>query len=156
MAIKTITLKGTGMRKELLAGGAITPGHLVERSSTAGDVVVHSTAGGNAIAAFAVENDIAGDEITVAYANNETVQYDVFSPGDEVYALLQGAGTAVIIGSFLESAGDGTLRLHVAPDLEVSGAAPDLQVKPIVAIALEALDISASGTADGRIQVEIV
>ncbi len=154
MAIKTITLKGTGMRKELTVGSVITPGHLVERSS-GNQGVVHPTSGGNAQKIFAVEDDIQGNGIDDDYASGEQGQFDWYRAGDEVYAWAQGLGTAIVIGSALMSAGDGTLILHVAPDLEVSGAAPDLALNQIVAYALEAVDLSASGSDDARIQIEI-
>ena len=50
---KTIVLKGSGIRKEAQAGGAITPGHLLERA-TDGDVEVHGTAADTASPLFAI------------------------------------------------------------------------------------------------------
>lgn len=106
---KTILLKGEGLYKEASAGGAITPGHLIDRNS-AGAFVVHATAGGNALPMFAMENELAGDEITVAYASGDRVVAVIPERGAEVYALLPAAAAAVVIGDLLESNGDGTLR----------------------------------------------
>lgn len=150
----TITLKGDPIRKQRDAGGAITPGHLLQRDSD-GDVTVHGTAGGNAAALFALENDIAGDGIDVAYADQEAVEMALFRPGDEVFAFLEDGETAVI-GSFLESSGSGTLK--VVDFVSDSGGGESDRSHSIVAQALEAVDLSASSnlTADARIIVEIV
>src|SRR3990167_1803540 len=127
---KTILLKGDPLRKEREAGGAITPGDLIKVGSD-GKVVVHATAGGNAQRALAIENDLAGEEIGDAYASGERVQYLVCRRGDEVMALLK-ASENVVVGDFLESAGDGTLQKHV---VESSGA---IYVEQIVGMVLEA------------------
>lgn len=156
MANNTITLKVRSqvLRKEYQAGGTITPGMLVViDSDNLADP--HGTAAGNHRRAFAVEDDLQGNDIDDDYTVDNMVQVNHFAPGEEVYAWLQGESTAVVIGSALQSAGDGTLVLHVAPDLEVSGAAPDLALNQIVGFALEAVDVSDSGTANGRIEIEV-
>lgn len=156
MSKNTIALKfrSQELRKEYQAGGTITPGHLVQIGSD-GKAVVHAVAGGNQRKAFAVEDELQGNDINDNYTVDNMAQVDHFSNGEEVYAWLQGESTAVVIGDALESAGDGTLRKHVQPDLEVSGAAPDLQLNQIVGFALEAVDVSASGTAKSRIEIEV-
>lgn len=156
MAKNTITLKlrGQALRKEALAGGTITPGHLVQRTSS-NTFVVHPNAASNAVPLFATEDDLQGKDIGDDYSSGEQVQANFFAQGEEVYAWLDGESVAVVIGDPLESAGDGTLVKHTPPDLEVSGAAPDLQLNQIVGYALEAVDLSDSGTADGRIEIEI-
>ena len=141
---KTILLKGDPLRKEREAGGAITPGDLIKVGSD-GKVVVHATAGGNAQRAFAIENDLAGEEIGDAYASGERVQYLVCRRGDEVMARLK-ASENVVVGDFLESAGDGTLQKHV---VESSGA---IYVEQIVGMVLEASNV---GTV-ARVAIEIV
>lgn len=150
----TIILKGDPIAKELEGSEAITPGHLVERYNNSGTANVrkHSTAGGNAGRLFAKENDIAGDDLTDAYASGEVVEFWACRPGDEVYAWLAD-GENASIGSFLESNGDGTLKVAD----EVGDSAGLERTQSIVAIALENLDLSASSnTADGRIKVEVV
>ena len=108
----TIDLNGSALNKELDAAGAITPGHLIERDGS-GTVVVHSTAAGRAAAMFARENDLKGDDITVAYASGDRVQMLMFPKGGEVNALVAASAPAIVVGDFLESAGDGTLRVPV-------------------------------------------
>lgn len=142
----TITLKNSGVRKEKLAGGAITPGHLITVNSS-DQAVVHPTAGGNARKAFAVENDLIGNGIGDAYASGDTVQFEVYQPGDEVYALVPAAAAAIVIGDALESNGDGTLVLE-----GTTTATGDTDI--VVGYALEAVDNSGGG-AVARIKIEV-
>jgi hypothetical protein len=144
----TIILKCNGVRKEGIASGAITPGHLVEFGG-ANDLQVHSNAALNARKAFAVENDLIGNGITDAYALGDQVQYEVFYAGAEVYALVAAAATAITKGAALESAGDGTLRI-----LTTDAATDDTQRDSVVAYALEAVDNS-GGASAARIKVEV-
>lgn len=155
MANNTIILQGHGVRREAIANAAITPGHLVELMST-NKVRKHATAGGNAMKAFAVEDDLQGNDISDDYAAAATVQYNIMQPGDVVYALLAN-GQNVAIGDFLESAGDGTLQKHTA-DTWASAGAGTIYSNQIIGIALEAVDMSDSSAADpsGRIKVLIV
>lgn len=148
-----IVIKGDPLRKEDLAGAAITPGDLIELNSS-GVVVRHSTAGGNAVPMFAVEMDLIGSGITDSYPSGDTVKYAVFRPGDEVYALLA-SGQNISKGAFLESAGTGALRAYT----QQSGG--NVYPAAIVAKAVEAVDNSsgyASGPHDNakRITVEVV
>lgn len=149
MAVKTIVLRGNGIRKERQAGGAITPGHLVALNSS-NKVVVHPTAADTAQKAFAVENDLIGNDIDTAYAADDTVLYEILPKGSEVYAFVVAGGAAIVIGDKLESAGNGTLR-KVATD----AATDDTERQSIVAIALEAVDNSGGGSAV-RIKVEVM
>lgn len=142
----TIVLKGCGTRKEAIASGAITPGHLVEFGG-AQDLRVHATAGGNARKAFAVENDLMGTGIDTAYALLDQVQYNVFKAGDEVYALVAAGAAAITKGNALESAGDGTLQVE-----GTATATGDTDI--VVAYALESVDNSVGGSAV-RIKVEV-
>lgn len=141
MAYKTIKIKGDPPHIELVAAAAITPGHLCEIDS-AGKLAVHSTAGGTAAKIFAFEDENQGNEIGAAYtAANQAVAL-LSQPGDEVFALLAD-GEAAVIGSFLESAGDGTLRVV---DVDVSTGTVGIQ--SVVAVAREAVDMSDSSTVD--------
>ena len=141
--MKTIIFKGDFVRKEGVAGGAITPGHLVK--NFASNIVVHAAAGGNTRKAFALENDLVGDGIDTAYASDDTVQIGIPGRGAEVYAWLKNAEN-VAAGDPLESAGDGSLQAHTA-------IGSGVQVDAIVAYAAEALN-NASG-AKARIKVEV-
>lgn len=150
MAYKTIAVLGSPIVKEYTANAAITPGHLVELMST-GKVRAHATAGGTAQRMFALEDENQGNEIGDAYSADNVCRVGVFSPGQEVYGLLADGETAVI-GSKLESEGDGTLRV-----VDTDASAGDIAVQSIVGIALEAVDLSASAnTAAGRIRFEVI
>jgi len=152
----TIALKGAVTRKEAVASEAITPGELIEFGGS-NDIQKHSTAGGNARKAFALENDLVGDDISTDYDSGDTVQYGVFEQTAEVNALLP-TGTAASVsiskGQALESAGDGTL---VAWDTAGQATDPSLtpvQVNQIVGYALEAVDNS-GGSSEARIEIEV-
>jgi hypothetical protein len=134
------------MRKEALASATITPGMLIERLST-GKVAAHATAGGYGIAAFAIENEVYAGQgeaptIDTNYAADDLVQYGVFQPGQEVYALLAANAAAIVVGDKLVSQGAGYVKKVVTTDV-------------VLAIALQAVDNSAGGT-PVRIKIEIV
>jgi len=152
MAFHTIKItRYADIEIEKIANGAITPGHLVELDSN-GKVKVHATAGGNALPMFALEDELQGNGIDVAYATANQVKVWIPGRGDLVYALLAN-GENVAIADFLESAGDGTLQKHVTDSAGVGTLG--LQ---IVAQATEAVDMSGSSGVDpsGRIVVRIV
>ncbi|KKK77738.1 hypothetical protein LCGC14_2850570 [marine sediment metagenome] len=108
MAIKTILVVGAelSIRKEGIAGAAVTPGHLVQGPASA--IIVHAGAGLSAQKSFAVENEVVGNPISEDYAANDTLLYAVCPPGSIVYAIAAAAG--VTAEDFVESTGDGTLR----------------------------------------------
>lgn len=152
MAKQVISLIGGAMGapilNERLAGEAgILPGHLVEES--AGNVVLHSTAAGNAQKLFAQCNLATSGDIDTAYANGETVSYGAYHSGQEVNALVAAAATAIPDGAALESAGDGTLRVQTA-----AAATSQASRDSVVAYAMEAVDNSGGGAAV-RIKVRI-
>ncbi len=150
MAFNTIKVKKYSDHiEEIEAGGTITPGMLIAEGS-AGTVAVHATAGGAVIPLFALEDELQGKEITDNYSSGDKVQCWFPYRGDQVYAILADGETAVI-GSLLESNGDGTLRVYAA------GSAGEAEAPmSIVAQATEALDLSNSAVATGRIVVRIV
>jgi len=150
MAAKTITLKGDPLRKEGVADEAITPGHLVERGGTY-DFQKHSTAGGPAIASFALENDLVGDGVDDAYASDDTVQVGYFSTGEEILAYLA-TSQVIVVGDYLISAGAGLLK-KFDPAVDTSSTSADVYRNSIVARALEAVTTT---SAAARIQVEAV
>ena len=113
MALRTIVLKGRGIRDEALAAGTITPGYLIQRDS-ADKVIAHNTAAGIAQKMFAVENELVGKEITVDYLSGDTTLFEHVVRGGMVNALLPANAAAIVIGDQLESAGDGTLRIIAA------------------------------------------
>lgn len=151
MAYKTIVLLGDGTAKEAVANAAITPGHLVELMTT-GKLRVHANAGQNAAKAFAVEDDLQGKSITDDYAASSQALYRVFKSGDEVFAILAD-GQSATIGSFLDSNGNGELKVHSADSAGIVE-----YPLAIVAVAMEAVDASdsaATAVASRRIRVEI-
>lgn len=152
MSSNTIRIIGPHIQREFKAAAAITPGHLVEVNSTEGSCAVHSTAGGTVITMFAMENDLTGAGITTAYSTDDRVQCGIFAPGEEVYALLYN-GESASVGDFLESQGDGTLRV-----VDVDASAGAIAIQSIVGVALEAVDMSDSSGADpsGRISIMIM
>lgn len=154
MAYRTIVLKGDPIRKELKAGGAITPGHLCQRNSS-NNVVVHPTAGGNASAIVAIEDSLQGNEIDDAYASNDRVQLAYLSSGMEVVCILTTSQT-VVIGDLLESVGNGTLRKHTVQAADSVGAllaGESIYTNPAIFRAIEA--VTTTG-ATARIACEVV
>jgi hypothetical protein len=154
---QTIFLEGENpITREKIANAAIIPGHLIELMST-DKVRVHANAAQNAIPMFAIEDDLQGNDITDAYAAAARVKFVYPRRGDVIYALLADGQTASI-GDFLESAGDGTLQVHAA-DIAESAEAQTIYTMPIVAQAIEAVDMSGSSGADpstARIKVRVV
>ena len=117
----TVTIKGGGINKEAPAGASILPGHLLKLNSS-GQVIPHNVAGGAASKAIAIENELGGGsygagynsgKLTTAYASGDNVPYVIFDEGSEVNALVAAGAAAIVIGDFLESAGDGTFRKYV-------------------------------------------
>ncbi len=130
MAIKTIIVVGAelAIRKEGIAAGVITPGHLVQ--GPASDVVVHANATDTALKAFAVENEVVGGGIDDDYADNDTVLWAVLPPGAIVYAI---AGTGgVTAEDWVDSLGDGRLGTVVT-----DAATDDTQRGSIIGKALD-------------------
>jgi hypothetical protein len=143
MAYNTIQIQGDhDGRMERVANAAITPGHLVELMST-NKFRVHASAGQPVVPVIvAVEDDLQGNPITTAYAAASRVQANVQHPGYVFYGLLAN-GQDSPIGSKLESAGDGTLRVYAA-----SSAGAVEYPMSIVGIALDDVDMSGSSGAD--------
>jgi len=151
MAIRTIKRMIDSPQKEAIANAAITPGHLVERMSS-GKIRVHANAGQNAQRMFAIEDSLQGKEVSEAYSAADEVRFITCRRGDEVNAILADGENAVI-GSFLESNGNGELKVHSA------GSAGVVEYPEcIVSMALEAINASATGVAvaDRRLGVEII
>lgn len=157
MAYNTIAVISEGsVQKEALASGTVTPGMLLEQTSAAADTVkAHATAGGHAQAAFAVEDDLQGNDIDDNYSAGDRVLYKVFRPGDEVNALLAN-GQNVSKGDKLVSNGDGYLKARTYP----ADSSAVVQEEHVVGYTKEANDRSSSSSAidaaeTARILVEI-
>lgn len=154
MAERTIILKGERqhIRKEGIAGGAITPGHTVVLGSagtyTAGPAAAAAPADNTLL--VAIERELenwnngqpqAGAPIDRAYAANDRLLIASLPTGAEWYALVPASAAAIVKGDRLEFAGGGALRKATTGVVK--------------AIALEAVDNSAGGT-PARIIVEVV
>lgn len=151
MAKNTIKVKKfLDVIEEYDSAAIITPGQLIELIA-AGTVQRHSTAEGDALPMFALEDELQGKGIDDNYAASTKVQCWVAQRGEHVYAFLAD-GENVTIGQFLASNGDGDLRLH-----DLASGGPEFPLG-IVAVALEALDLSGSSGAEPtrRIIVRIV
>lgn len=144
---KIVLISPFGRKEEALAGGAITPGMLVELNS-AGKVIAHNSEGAVHERMFAEEDALQGRTIATAYALNELVQLWLAQPGDEVNAWLK-AGENVAKGAILISAGDGTF---IASGSEASATT----VQQYSAVAQEAVDLSGSGAVNTRIRVRVL
>lgn len=139
---KTIKIKKyVDIIEEYPAAAAVSPGMLVELTS-ANTVQAHSTAAGRKLTMVALEDELQGNTINDAYAEGDPVQVWVPNRGEQAQMIL-GAGQNASIGSLLVSNADGTLKVAGGSDTEV------------VAVALEAVDVSASGADDAFIKVRI-
>lgn len=141
----TIHLSGEYTREEQLAGGTITPGHLIESYNASGveKFRVHSTAKGWAERLFAQEDALQGNTIDDNYSSGDLVTANLCENGAKVQAWLY-PGTAYVIGDKLISKGDGTLyKITGSSDLDVVG------------VLLENVDLSASGAVATRADIRI-
>jgi len=127
------------VNKERNAAAVITPGHLIELTS-ANTVQVHATADVDAVPMFATEDELRGNGIADAFAAGEPVQCWLPGRGDEVNAILAD-GETVVIGDWLSSNGDGTLKKWSGDGPGSDGANYSLAV---VAQSLQTLDLSGS------------
>lgn len=116
---RKVVLRGHPVQNEDgVANATIYPGYLVKGVST---VAPHSTAGGAAAVAIAVEKNEFGTGIDATYvgtgvgdyfyASGEVVKVGVFSGGQRFVGLLN-SGQVIAEDGFLESAGDGTFRAY--------------------------------------------
>jgi hypothetical protein len=107
-----IVLRGDPAYQERFAGGAITPGHLIQIESD-DTVIVNGTSDDAAPnLAFALEDVMQGNTIRDAYAANDLTRYAVFASGDQVLGIA--TSDSVNVGDVVASNGDGTLKLRTA------------------------------------------
>ena len=155
MAYRTIMLavNPERIREGSLTAVAVTPGFLLERTSTAGQFQAHSTAGGPGERIIAIEDYTQGKEITDAYAASSKVLYVHCAPGDRVAVRIRddssAAGGDINIGDALESDGAGKLRKWTAPTGAVDSASDLTSQFHILAYADEAVDMSDSSGVHG-------
>jgi hypothetical protein len=136
----TIHLKGDRVfEQSRTAGATLTPGQLVMINSS-NAYVVHATSGGYASRTVVEEDALQGKTIAGTYSSGDLVAVSHNLPGGESYVFLK-AGENVEIGDHLISGGDGTL-------IKTTGTPTQ-----IMAVALEALNLSASGAVATRMRV---
>lgn len=144
MAANRIVLIESGKNQydELVAAGAIKPGHLVEQGS-AGTIVVHGTAGGKCKTLIATEDSLQGKTITQAYASGDVVRVHKGLSGDHVYLRVPASAPAIVIGDNLVGDGTGCVIKIVTSTHHIFGEA------------LEAVDNSAGGS-EAFIKVRLI
>ena len=92
----------------------IKPGHLVDINSD-GKAIPHGAADGNALAMFALEDELQGNTVNDAYAEeDDPVQVWVPNRGEIVYAIVADAEDPAV-GAYVSSNGDGTLKTYGSP-----------------------------------------
>lgn len=122
-------------------------------TAAAGEISA-STSGEPAIAAFVVEDEIHGKEITQPYNDGQNIAFEVMPRGSEVLARTSNAGR-IARGTYLESAGNGQLQpvtSSAGDEVAANAVATKNKRASIVARAIE--DSAASGTR--FIHVEVV
>lgn len=101
---------------DVVAGEAITPGHLIERYQASAGVVKfrkHATAGGNTARIVALNQSMLNRGVDTAYAAGDLVEAGILDGGSTAWMLI-GSGVSVVAGQKLESAGNGVLRALAA------------------------------------------
>ncbi|MFP4018237.1 MAG: hypothetical protein ACLFUH_03220 [Bacteroidales bacterium] len=143
MSETTIKLKNyANVQMEKEAAESFYPGHLLELNSD-GKFQKHSNAGESLVPLFAIEDALQGNDIDDEYSSDDPVRGWFAQRGDHALGILKD-GQNVVIGDFLESAGDGTLQKYDNDD----------HTSAIVGIALEALDLSGSGDAESSAELD--
>jgi len=133
MAVKKIILVGEDLciRREGIAGGAITPGHLVDAVPD-GAVTAQTAANAEAQRTFAYEREFTGDDIDTAYISGDTVPYFHAPAGAVVYAL--GVAAGITAGDLVESAAAGEVQTltsgrAIGRALETTAAAGRIKIE---------------------------
>jgi hypothetical protein len=142
-----VHLRGDFDRDEIRAAAALSPGHILEKTS-AGTCQKHSLEGGAAERMFAEIDALQGNTLSDAYATGGLVAINLEQRGNDTQAFLK-AGESVSIGDILISGGDGTLIAEVSAS---SGTTDNDRI----AVAQETKDLSGSGAVDTLIEVRII
>lgn len=135
MSYARIHNKGGYHQEEYTAHAVITPGNLVKLNSD-GEVLRHSTSGGQGEAMIAMEDALQGNTVDDNYAAADLVTVILPYKGSVVNALIL-AGENVAIGDHLYSSGAGCLK-------KVTDAATQITLF----VAVENCDLSGSGAAN--------
>lgn len=112
MAYRTISITSNQPPKEGVAYGTIYPGMILERTSTADQVRVHSGLADKVFANLvAVEDSLQGNDVDDAYSSTNRIFFKSFLPGDEILGKVA-AGQNISIGDELVSNGAGYLKKY--------------------------------------------
>lgn len=139
---RTIVAKGRGIRKELNAGGAVNPGHIVMINGSGLGVVQSGAAATSVALLVAVENELFGKGVEDAYATGDRLLLEHLYPGQEAYFRVAPSNPAVALGTFLETQTGGRVKA-------VTTGKPILQ-------ALEAVDNSGNAASEAFILCQVV
>jgi len=141
--MNTVKIKDyLSVQEEHTVGTAFIPGMLLEFDSNA-KLKPHTVEGGPAGLMFALEDELQGGGIDDQYVVDDVAQVWLPTRGDMVYAFLA-SGENVVVGDFLVSAGDGTLKKYNA---SAGGW--------IIGQAMENVDLSGESNS-GRIQIRVI
>lgn len=143
MAYRTIAQTGPSelFQDRAAATSSIYPGMLVEINSS-GTMQLHSTEGGDAEKAVMCEDALQGDTVADVSTAGAFLPYRVFGSGGQA-AVLLASGEDVSIGTKLMSGGDGTFKARTSTN-------------KVLAVAMEAKDLSASGASNTLILARFV
>lgn len=133
MAKRTIVAVGEGHRREYEAAAAVRPGMVIVPNSS-GLATAWATADSpNAPRIFAIENEIFGNGVSVAYATGDRVLCESLGAGDEVNAIVKGGAAAIVIGDPITVSNDGSVKKGTLAQaigfaeeaIDISGSASD-------------------------------
>lgn len=125
--------------EELVAGGTITPGMLLDISATN---TVTAATGAGTLPVFALEDELQGKGIDNNYASGDPVQCWIPYRGDIVNAILK-SNNKVVVGDGIASNGDGKVKKAGTSDTPIG-------------FAVTAVDLTGSGATDARVLVRII
>lgn len=151
---KTIPLSGQYVRQDRrVAAATLTPGELVEIDAD-DKWAAHSSAGGNAMPAFVLENELAGEGIDTDISADDQAPVGIFNTGAIVLAKLDSSSSNIVAGDPLESAGNGALKKHTPQAVdEGSTATYNINTDQIVAYAMDDETSPGSGTINIRVRI---
>ena len=133
---------------EKAAAEILKPGHLLMLTS-ADKVQKHNVASGNVLLLVGIEDALQGKGIEDAFAAGDVVRVWIPQRGDVVRLRLKD-GQNVVIGDWVESAGDGTVQKYA---VDSTGAYFHAQ---LVGQVLKAVDMSGSSAVDPDGFVEVL
>ena len=137
--------------EEYAAQATITPGHLLKLRSD-GKVQATDADQTTQLPMFATEDELQGKTITDNYSANDIVQCWIPQRGEVVNAILTTSQT-IVIGDYLTSAGDGTLKKYEATTLTGSDSGTSIPDAKVIGQAVQAVTTTGSAA---RIKVRII